>query len=142
MKTIYRTLAASMIAALLIGCCSCRSGKGNAETPLIGTTWQLVQLDEKSVTPTAEQYTLTLLPDEGQFAASGDCNRLTGRYVEGERRALNFSSIGSTRMLCRNAADEARYVEMLSKVTRYDLDGKMLLLFSNDTLLAVLQAKE
>lgn len=141
MRTIYRIFAFATAFAVLVGCCNCRSYQRKNQRPLIGTEWQLIQLGGEKFTPAKGQYTLTLHAEEQQLSGAGDCNRLTGSYAEGEHRALNFTQLASTRMLCPDAAKEGRFIEALEKTTHYDMDGPMLLLLSNGDLVAVLQAK-
>lgn len=141
MNTLYRLLVCTLFTTLLVGCCSCRSKRHQATHPLVGTEWQLIRLGGEQFTPADGQYTLQLLADEGQLTGVGACNRLTGRYTEGERRALQFTQLASTRMLCPDAEQEAGFFTMLETVTHYDQDGAMLLLFSNGDLVAVLQAQ-
>lgn len=129
-------------AAMLAGCCNCRSFQRKHQRPLVGTEWQLVQLGGEKITPSNECFTLTLQSEESRLVGKGDCNQLTGVYTASESRALNFTQLGSTRMLCPNAEREARFVEALEKTTHYDMDGAMLLLLSNGDLVAVLQAKQ
>lgn len=142
MKTICQLFAAILLIALLAGCCSCRSKQRKALRPLVGTEWQLIQIEGEKIAAEGEQYTLQLLADSQQVVGQGDCNRLTGRFEEGERRALRFSQLASTRRLCPDAATEARFFALLETVTHYDHDGSMLLLFADSSLIAVLQAKE
>lgn len=142
MKTLFHALTATLLVALFVGCCSCRSKQRKEVRPLVGTEWQLIQLGGEKITPEADQYTLQLLAKEQQLAGQGACNLLTGRYDEGEQRALRFTQLASTRMLCPDADTETRYFAALESVTHYDHDGAMLLLFSNSDLVAVLQAKE
>lgn len=128
-------------AAILAGCCNCRSFQRKNQRPLVGTEWQLVQLGGEKITPEADRFTLTLQSEESRLVGKGDCNQLTGVYAASESRALNFTQLGSTRMLCPNAELEARFVAALEQTTHYDMDGAMLLLLSNGDLVAVLQAK-
>ncbi len=141
MRTLYRILALTAAFAVLVGCCNCRSYQRKNQRPLIGTTWQLIQLGGEKYQPSSDHYTLTLHADEQLLSGVGDCNRLTGRYAEGENRALHFTQLASTRMLCPDGAKEARYLEALEKTTHYDMDGPLLMLFSNGDLVAVMQAK-
>ena len=75
------------------------------------------------------------------FRSVGECNRLTATYTTNAKRELKLEQAGMTRMMCPNQEAEDRFVEMLNKVTRYDMDGNMLMLFAGDELLSVFQAK-
>ena len=43
--------------------------------------------------------------------------------------------------MCRNMAQEQQFFDMLAMVTHYEIDRDMLLLLSNGTLVAILQAR-
>ncbi|MBQ7297283.1 MAG: META domain-containing protein [Alistipes sp.] len=141
MKTIFRLLSFMLLAAIVAGCCNCRSRQRKQQQPLVGTEWQLIQMGGATIQPVEEQYTLQLLDQEQQVAAMGACNRITATYTLGDKQALHIDAPASTRMLCPDAETEAKFIEVLAKTTNYDLDGKMLLLFEKKTLLAVFQVR-
>lgn len=141
MKTLYRILWAAVAAALLSGCCACRSYQKRTRRPLEGTTWQLIQLNGRTVAAEADSYTLTLLAADKRLAGKGACNRLFGTYEAGEKRALKLGPIASTMMACPDQKTENEFAAALEATTHYDMDGPMLLLLANGELRAVLQAK-
>lgn len=141
MKTLAKIAAVAALAALLTGCCACRSYQKKTRRPLVGTEWQLIQLDGRTVTPEADKFLLTLNPAEGRISGVGACNRLMGTYKEGEKGALTFGPIASTRMACPGLDQEQKFMQAIQSTTHYDMDGPMLLLFTNGELHAVFQAK-
>lgn len=141
MKRILTYFAAcAALAAVAASCCHCRSFQTKNRRPLVGTEWQLVQLGGESVHPEEGQFAFALGDDE-RITGMGSCNRLMGSYELGEKNALRFGPMASTRMACPDMAREAAYMRMFDSVARYDMDGAMLLLLdADDHLLAVFQA--
>lgn len=132
-------VAAAVFAA---GCCNCRSYQKKTRRPLTGTEWRLVQLYGERVTAEEDCFTLVFSPDEQRVAGRGACNRLTGTYALGERRALRIGPLGMTRMACPDGEREARFAEAVGSATHYEMDGPMLLLLSDGRLNAIFQAGE
>ena len=127
-------------AALAVGCCSsCRWRYKNAK-PLEGTVWHLVKMGGESVTLPEDSFNIIL--QEGALGGRGACNSLLGQYATGEKCALRFSALGSTKMLCPdNEALEMKLVQILSQTTHYDIDYDMLMLISDGAVKAVFKAK-
>ena len=141
MKIFYQMLSIAALVAVLVGCCNCRAVQKKNQKPLEGTEWQLVQLGGESIQPVEGKYTIQFFAEENRFAGVGECNHLTATYSTNEKRGLVLENAGMTRMMCPNQEAEDRFVEMLNKVTRYDMDGQMMMLFAENDLLAVFQAK-
>ncbi len=138
MNTFTKFTATLFLALLMTSCCPCRSYQKKTRRPLAGTTWQLIQLDGRSVQPREGAFSLHL--DEGRVAGIGACNRLSGTYTTTEKRALVFGPIASTRMACPDIEQEQRFLQVLAATTHYDMDGPMLILLCDGELRAVLQA--
>ena len=67
---------------------------------------------------------------------------MLGQYATGDKFALRFSHLGSTKMLCpNNEALEMKLLQVLSKATHYDIDYDMLMLMQNGVVLAVFKAQ-
>ena len=137
MKKLFTLL---MVAALAVGCCSaCRMRVKNAK-PLEGTVWHLVKMGGESLTLPADSFNIIL--NENGLGGRGACNSLLGQYATGEKMALQFSALGSTKMLCpENEALEMKMLQALSETTHYDIDYDMLMLMQNGTILAVFKAQ-
>lgn len=137
MKKLFSVL---MIAALTVGCCSaCRMRVKNAK-PLEGTVWHLVKVGGESLTLPVDSFNIIL--NENNLGGRGACNSLLGQYATGDKYALRFSHLGSTRMLCpHNEALESKLVQILAQTTHYDIDYDMLMLMQNGTVLAVFKAQ-
>ena len=130
------TLLVSLL--LAAGCCDCRK-RHKLEKPLVGTTWQLVQLMGQEVVATDDSYTLCF-SENGTAAGAGDCNRFTLTYTVDKSRALDMDNLGSTRRYCENHAMESAYYDMLEGVTHYEMDGDNMILLRNGTLVGIMNA--
>lgn len=136
-KIILLAIVVAMISALFMGCCPCRKGKNNLS--LQGREWHLVRMMNHDLQITPEQFVFTFSPD-GTFSGMGACNRIFGKYSLGEKRAMHFSNIASTKMMCQEAELESAFSKILNQTTHYEVDGDMLMLLSNGDMQAVLQA--
>lgn len=124
----------------LSGCCApCRAYQ-KLQRPLVGTTWQLIQLEGRNISAPAGSFQLRF-STEGELTGMGACNRLMATYVTSGDRELRIGPAASTRMRCgENAALEQTFFALLGRITHYDMDGPMLLLLSDGSLLALLEA--
>ena len=136
-----KILVVMLMAAIAVGCCSsCRWRYKNAK-PLEGTVWHLVKMGGESVVLPADSFNIIL--NENQLGGRGACNSLLGEYATGEKYALRFTSLGSTKMLCpENEALEMKMIEVLDKTTHYDIDYDMLMLMQDGVIMAVFKAQQ
>lgn len=136
MKKLFALL---LVGLMVVGCCSsCRWRYKNAK-PLEGTTWHLVKVGGESLTLPLDSFNI-ILKDNG-LGGRGACNSLLGQYAMGEKYALRFSALGSTKMLCpENEELEMQLIHILSQTTHYDIDYDMLMLMCDGTVLAVFKA--
>ena len=138
MKNVISILIATVVMSLAVGCCSCRKGKNNK--PLVGTEWQLMRMMGQDVDVDDTQFVFQFSAD-GSFSGVGACNRMMGNYSTTEKRDIKFGALAGTRMMCPKVNLEAEFTKIVGQVTHYDIDGDMLLLFSNGELHAVFKAK-
>ena len=134
-----KLLVMLVVAVLTVGCCStCRTRVKNAK-PLEGTVWHLVKIGGESLTLPTDEFNIIL--NENGLGGRGACNSLLGQYATGDKLALRFSHLGSTKMLCpHNEALENRLIQILSKTTHYDIDFDSLMLMQNGEIIAVFKA--
>ena len=137
-RTILFSITLLISALMVVGCCDCRK-RSKLEKPLVGTTWQLVQIMGKEVKSEGDSYTI-LFHNNGTATGAGDCNRFTLTYTVDKSRALDIANLGSTRRYCENHVAEGAYYDMLEGVTHYEMDGDNMLLLSNGTLVAIMHA--
>ena len=137
MKKLFAVL---IVAALAVGCCSaCRMRVKNAK-PLEGTVWHLVKVGGESLTLPVDEFNIIL--NENGLGGRGACNSLLGQDATGDKLALRFSHLGSTKMLCpHNEQLEMTLIKILSQTTHYDIDYDMLMLINQGEIIAVFQAQ-
>lgn len=139
-RTILFSLALLFSLILAVGCCDCRK-RSKLEKPLLGTTWQLIQLMGQEVVAKGDTYTICF-SENGTAAGAGDCNRFTATYSVDKTRALDIANLGSTRRYCENHAMESAYYDMLEGITHYEMDGDNMILLRNGTLVGIMNAVE
>ena len=140
MKFLVRIALPAALAIFAAGCCACRYNAKKNRLPLAGTRWSLVQLYGTTLQNDNERFTIVFREDDRRIAGVGACNRLTASYETDGERTLTIGPVATTRMACPDLEQEAAFTRALERVVRYDMDGKMLLLFSDEGLTAVLQA--
>ncbi len=141
MKFLLRIAVIAGLAALMAGCCHCRSYQKKTRRPLVGTEWQLIQLGGETIQPREGSFTVTLSAEKGQISGVGACNRISGTYKSDEKRSLKIGPLAATRMACPDLKREQAFIEALESATHYDMDGPMLLILADGELRAVFQAK-
>ena len=137
-RTILFSLTLLFSLLLAVGCCDCRK-RSKLEKPLVGTTWQLVQIMGKEVTAEGDSYTI-LFHSNGTATGAGECNRFAATYTVTSSRALTITNLGSTRRYCENYEAENAYYDMLEGVTHYEMDADNMILLSNGSLVGIMHA--
>lgn len=140
MKTL-KMVALTALAIALAACCSCRKGVKIAEKPLEGPQWTLVELNGHPVAAT-DNFFLVFSNKDNRLNGRGDCNSVMGDYKLGKEGILQMDHMGSTRAMCPNQRLEDEFFQTLGRVTKYNIDGEMLLLMNDESeLLAVMKVK-
>lgn len=137
MKKLFAVL---MVAVLTVGCCSSCRLRAKSAKPLEGTMWHLVKMGGESYTFPADEFNIIL--NENGLGGRGACNSLLGQYATGDKSALRFSALGSTKMLCPHNEDlEMKMIQILSQTTHYSIEGDELVLKRDGEVLAVFKAQ-
>lgn len=136
---IFRSILVIATAIALASCCACRKSN-SAKVPLMQTKWTVVQLDGQTV-KTDDNFYIILTGEDGRFNGRGDCNSMFGTYTVGADGAIDFAGVASTRAFCPNQQLEDTFFRTLEAVTSYTIDGKMLMLFRDGDVAAVLETK-
>jgi heat shock protein HslJ len=112
------------------------------DAPLTGTTWRLVQLGDRLLSPGAREATLRLTESDSTVAGTGGCNRFGGRYRLDGASQVRFSRLASTKRLCeeRTMRVEERFLDALQRAERYRVAHRSLELFRGDARLARFRA--
>ena len=117
------------------------STENYASAPLLETYWRLREINGNPVTIYPDQPEPHLiLRDNGQASGSDGCNNF---FMSWQRKdgAMTFSEGGSTLRLCPQGEEQARAMhEMFSKVDEWTINGSMLELRSDNSIVAVLEA--
>lgn len=138
-NAIFRAAIIVAAATVAIACCHCKS-KSRAAKPLTGTQWTLVRLMGIDVAAEPDTFNVTFAEDGG-ISGVGACNRLMGSYALQEKGRIEIGPLASTRMMCPDMERETQFFGVLEGTTSYEIDGKMLLLFRDGEMRAVLEAK-
>ena len=123
MKILLKIAVIAAVAALAAGCCKCRSYQKKTRRPLVGTEWQLIQLNGRAVKPEEGKFYVMFLAEENRFAGVGACNRLMGKYETTDKGALRIGPIASTMMACPGMEQEDAFTKALEATTHYDMDA-------------------
>ncbi|MGD8700350.1 MAG: META domain-containing protein [Gemmatimonadales bacterium] len=114
-----------------------------ALTELENTYWKLVEVGGVPVeAPEGEREAhLILRPAEKHVSGNTGCNQINGGYtLEGER--LQFGPLATTLRACPDEPDiEGAFLGALESVTRYELYGERLELYSGSELVARLETR-
>lgn len=96
---------------------------------LLGTRWELVELEGKPVTKGADGQKLFIqlnVADDGVSGFTG-CNTFTGNY-ELERTQLSFGPLASTRKACPGENPEQQFLKVLDAIEQFDITPNRLAL--------------
>jgi len=125
----YKKLLITLLSSSLFLGCSASSQMANLEVVqqsrsqnLEGTTWKLASfgLNRMAVPKGA-----TLVLKNGQYSGHGGCNGVGGDYtLNGEK--LSFSAGFSTMMACPELDLEHKYMQVLTRVDSYKVEGDVL----------------
>ena len=137
-RTILFSLILLLTTLFMVSCCDCRK-RSKLEKPLVGTTWQLVQIMARDITHEDDSYTI-LFKSNGTISGKGDCNILTATYKTTTKRDLKIENLGTTRRLCPNHEQESAFFDLLESVTHYEMDADIMILLSNGTLVGMMKA--
>ena len=103
-------------------------GNPLVDSPLRGTYWKLVRLNDAPVRVTEKQREphLIFADDESRVSGSGGCNRVTGGFeLDGDK--LRLRRMAGTMMACVDGMEqEQRFLRSLEKVERYRISGSHL----------------
>lgn len=126
---------------LLVGCGSMT--KKSANTPSIAsTTWQTVQIGDNPIQQVEKDSYTLIFGTDGELNGRGSCNIMFGTYSQGKRGGLELNPQGLTRAACPDMDIEAKWLETLSKVTRFEVNDDELELWDGSIQLMKLKRVE
>lgn len=134
MKYIY-----SLVAILLVAGCTDSGQSGHK--PLLGTTWNLVELNNSKIEHPGPQVP-HLQFETDKVTGNDGCNNFFGSYtLDGNK--LKFGMLASTRMACQQINDlDIEFNKMISMTGSYRVNGEMLELLEEEKLIASFLAAE
>jgi heat shock protein HslJ len=129
----------SLVAILLVAGCT-DSGQSR-HTPLPGTTWNLVELNNSKIEHPGPQVP-HLRFETDKVTGNDGCNNFFGAYtLDGNK--LKFGMLASTRMACPQINDlDIEFNKVITMTSSYRISGDRLELFEEDKLLASFIAAE
>jgi heat shock protein HslJ len=120
------------VLSLLLGCADTEHA---SQTPLLDTTWNLVEMYNKKIQLPGPQVPHLRFEAENVTGNDG-CNNFFGGYTLDENN-LTFGMLASTRMACQQIDGfDIEFNKMISMTTSYRISGNTLELFGKDKLLA------
>ena len=78
--------------------------------------------------------------DDKRFTGNGGCNQINGGYAV-EKKEIRFGEVVSTKMSCEDIAFEGTFLDLLSKVDRFEQRGNDLLLKRKKEVLLILSSR-
>ena len=137
-----------LLVVVLSALSGCMHADGNpnapsAQTPLRGTEWSLLEINDKAVPASGSRRpTLLLAAEGGRASGFAGCNQFSAAYTA-TSDTLQVTSIAMTRMFCAETMElESRYVGALETTRKYRLNNNRLeLLNDRDVILALLEKR-
>ena len=129
-------LGSFLILTSIFGCKTAQTAVD--ESSFINVNWQLDScpvLEEKAL---ELRMNITFFYNQGEKGVSGfsGCNRFVGA-AEWTKKSMSFGEMAATEMFCDGRMDwEKSFVEMLTSVNSYSMDGDKLILLDGKTVLA------
>lgn len=134
-----RVLAAATLLLVMTACC-CRQ----KSLPLEGTSWKLSKMESiptSAMTAEGDAFTLLFNAADTLVAGRTNCNRFFGPYIL-NGKSLKFGDLGMTRMACPDLQYEDAFVQMLDKVSGFEIEGSKLKLLDGKKVLAEFQGTQ
>ena len=131
-----------MAAATALALASCGSGK-QATFADLGGEWVITSVDGKTLSAETTPF-IGIDTNDGSVYGSTGCNNLIGSLDKNMKPGtVDFSRLGSTRMMCADMTSERLVMDMLNKAKGYKLDGKsdLLLVDAQGNAVAQLQKR-
>ncbi|NLJ82175.1 MAG: META domain-containing protein [Bacteroidales bacterium] len=104
-----------------------------AQKKILTKTWKVVEI--KAVPLNSDSIELPwIVLDNNKLSGFSACNRMMGEYSL-DRKKIKFHTLGSTKMLCMDAANtvERQFFDALEKATRWKIKRKKLYMFDENS---------
>lgn len=144
MKKLFFIVSLTLTAFLLA---ACGNGQKIASIDSLAGEWSIIKIDGEDVTLSdgQEEPFIGFDTNEKRVYGSAGCNLLTGSLdADAKSETIDFSSLGSTRMMCPDMQLEEQVLNGLAKVKKFKMlksgeielkgaDGKTVMLLRNRT---------
>lgn len=133
--TMKKYLFSFCMAAVAFGMASCGTSRQATTLADVEGEWNVIEIDGSAVVPAQGQEFPFLGFDSREHRLYGHagCNRLVGMLdASAKPGCIDFSGLGSTRMMCPDMANEQHLLAALERVKHYRLiDASTLGLFGS-----------
>ena len=122
-----KILTICAIAATSAALASCSASRSTATLSDLNGEWAIAKIDGKAVTSPAEQETayIGLNTTTGQLYGNASCNMLMGQFnTKAAPGVIEFTNMGSTRMMCPEMGLEQSIMSALQQVAGYTVNKK------------------
>lgn len=131
----------AMVIALgtMVSCCNSEKMTLAGE----GLSWKLASMEgitEEAINSEEGNFAMQFNAKEGMLAGRTNCNTFFGKYTD-ENGKLTFSEMGMTRMMCPDMTQEDVFMQALSTVDNYTIEGDVLTLKAGEKAVASFKAK-
>lgn len=125
-----KLITAAFAAAVLA---SCATGVKTGNGGNINGEWKVVSIDNKKINTDSGLDAPFLGFRGSDLYGSTSCNRLTGAVrIDEKKGTIDFSSTGSTRMMCHDMQTETQMLNALGRATTFKVNGNTLNLCNKD----------
>lgn len=139
MKSILSSITILVLVLFMNACGNYKRTASQAEVLFRGD-WKLTEVQGQAV-PDSLKSRFQFTP--GKISGSTGCNRLSAGFVPGKQQSIRFSPEISTKMACPDenaAALETKFLDALSKATKWSMTSGELWLGNGETTLIKLRS--
>jgi heat shock protein HslJ len=133
MKKIFKTAMAVVAGSMLLAACASQKTEMSAteKAKFYGEKWKVASIRGEQMNYVGEGAYISFNEENQQINANAGCNILNAPYkVEGF--ALTISDGALTRMMCPDAASEAKFLEAIQSVKSFKITGDTLELLNEN----------
>ncbi len=120
----------TLILISTLAMCGCDNGSPTAPSDVIGSTWELVSLQDAGSSPVVvedpSRYTLRFEAD-GRLAMMSDCNQCGGAYVL-SGSSIKVDSLQCTLVACPQGSLDGRYRQAVERAQAWSREDDELIL--------------
>ncbi|ATL48540.1 hypothetical protein COR50_15985 [Chitinophaga caeni] len=127
MKTLHYFFTGFLL-IMIWSCSASKKQAGSMNASLYNNRWKIVAINGAEV-DTAKIYRkdgLSFNKASSRFSGTVSCNSMTGKFEIGHNNTISFSQVAITKMMCMDMSVEDSFLEILDKVTNFELTGKEL----------------